>query len=297
MFRSIRWRLAASYAALVLLSVSLMGVLAVGFVRRHVVRQEREFLQANAEAVARQAESFLAPRLRRIALQELAAASAFLGNARVRVLGTDQTVLADSGDPSAPDEFLWLVPSGLAEIDERPRASAPFILPIPSDGERGTGAEPDDLPSLLRDLPLGTSRLYISRRFTPWGRRFSFDTERPGPAVPGEAEAPRTILTVTEPVGPGGSLLGFIELSSPLSFQRETTATLAAAVVFSGLGALVVAVAFGMLMGRTLTDPLRGLALATRRMGGGDLATRAPADRRARAAVQCDGRQPRGQLP
>ena len=50
MFRSIRSRLVASYAALALLGVSLMGVLAVVFVRGHVVRQEREFLLANATA-------------------------------------------------------------------------------------------------------------------------------------------------------------------------------------------------------------------------------------------------------
>ena len=280
MFRSIRSRLVASYAALALLGVSLMGVLAVVFVRSHVVRQEREFLLANATAVARQAEAFLSPSLRRVALQDLAGASAFLGNARVRVLDAARAVLADSGDPAAPDEFLWLVPSGLAEADERSRPSAPLIIPLPSDGGRGDDAGMRDLLPFLRDLPLGTTRLYASRQFTPWGRRFSFENQRPDHAVPGPSGEPRTYLTVTEPVGPADAPLGCVELSSPLSFQRETMETLAGAVVFSGLGALAVAAALGMVMGRTLADPLRAVSRAAARMGAGDLAARAPAGRR-----------------
>ncbi len=280
MFRSIRSRLVASYAALALLGVSLMGVLAVVFVRSHVVRQERDFLQANAAAVARQAEAFFSPSLRRVALQDLAGASAFLGNARVRVLDAAREVLADSGDPAAPDEFLWLVPSGLAEADERSRPSAPLIIPLPSEGGRGDDAGMRELLPFLRDLPLGTTRLYASRQFTPWGRRFSFETRRPEHAAPGPSDEPRTYLTVTEPVGPAGAPLGLVELSSPLSFQRETTETLAGAVVFSGLGALAVAAALGLVMGRTLTDPLRAVSRAATRMGAGDLAARAPTDRR-----------------
>lgn len=278
MFRTIRSRLVASYAALALLGVSLMGALAVVFVRNHVVRQEREFLQANAATVAREAEAFLAPSLRRVALQDLAGASAFLGNVRVRVLDPNGAVLADSGDPAAPDEFLWLVPSALAEADERSKPSAPLIIPIPSDGEHGIG--PGGTLPFLRDLPLGTTRRYASRQFTPWGRRFTFGQELPPAAATGSSGGPRTYLTVTEPVGSAGDPLGFVELSSPLSFQQETTATLAGAVVYSGLGALAVAALLGMLVGRALTDPLRAVSRAAARMGAGDLAARAPADRR-----------------
>jgi signal transduction histidine kinase len=280
MFRSIRFRLLASYAVLALIGVSLMGALAVVFVRSHVVRQERDFLGSNAAAVARQAAAFLAPSLRRVALQDLAGASAFLGNVRVRVLDAGRAVLADSGDPAAPDEFLWLVPSGLAEADERSRPSAPLIIPLPSAGTADEAAETHELLPFLRDLPLGTARLYVSRQFTPWGRRFSFDERRPGRTAPDPAREPRTFLTVTEPVGSADAPLGFVELSSPLSFQRETMETLAGAVVFSGLGALAVAAALGVLVGRTLTRPLQAVSRAAARMGAGDLAARAPVGRR-----------------
>jgi signal transduction histidine kinase len=151
-----------------------------------------------------------------------------------------------------------------------------MIIPLPSDGDRGEAAGVSDLLPFLRDLPLGTTRRYASRQFTPWGRRFSFDEQRPEHAASGPSVEPRTYLTVTEPVGPADAPLGYVELSSPLSFQREITETLAGAVVFSGLGALVLAAAFGTLMGRALIDPLRAVSRAAARMGTGDLAARAP---------------------
>lgn len=278
MFRTIRWRLAATYALLILLSVTLMGVLALSFVQRSVERQEREYLKANAESVAFQAERFLAPQVRRIAIEELAATSAFLGDVRVRILGPDKAVMADSGDPGMPDEFLWVIPSALAEIDTDRHGLTPFILPIPSRARGDQRASPRDLMPLLRDLPLGSSQLYARRVPTPWGRRFVFE----GEPLPDRAQAApvRTFLSITTPIGAPGAPLGFVELSSPISQSAQAIGTVRTAVLFSGLGSLLVAVAFGFLVGRTISDPLRGLAAAARRMSGGDLAARASENRR-----------------
>jgi signal transduction histidine kinase len=69
-------------------------------------------------------------------------------------------------------------------------------------------------------------------------------------------------------------------MSSPLSPGGEVVSTIRRAVLLAGLGSLVVAVAFGLLMGKTLADPLRGLAQTARRMADGDLAARAPEARR-----------------
>lgn len=280
MFRTIRWRLVASYAALILLAVTLMGGLAVSFLQRYVDRQERDFLDANAAAVARQARLFLAPPIRRVALEELAYTSAFLGNARVRVLDGDKSVLADSGDPSQPDEFIWLVPSGLAEIDLEHHNTAPFIITLPAPGRAGRPQSLRDIMPLLRDLPLGTSRVYAQRFFTPWGRRFEFRSSEEPSSNSASAGAPRNFLTVTLPVDLQGARLGYVEMSSPLSLQREAIGTMSTALVFSGLGALAVAVAVGLLIGKTLTDPLRSLAFAAKRMAGGDLTARASGERR-----------------
>jgi len=279
MTSSIRWKLAASYAILVLLSVTLMGALALSFVRRYVERQESEYLRANADVVALQAQRFFEPQLRRVALEDLAAAAAFLGDARVRIMAADQTVLADTGDPGHPDEFLWLIPSGLAEIETRHRSPAPYIFPVPWREGRTLPASPREILPLLRDLPLGTSHLYVRRTLTPWGRRFVFEEAGQGPTRASVLPL-RHFLKITTPVGDEVSPLGFVEMSSPLSLSAEATNTMQGAVLFSGIGSLLIALAFGLFMGRALSDPLRALASAALKMSKGDLSARAAVGRR-----------------
>jgi signal transduction histidine kinase len=285
MFRSIRWRLAASYALLILLSVTLMGTLALSIVQGYVGRQESSYLRANAMQIAGLAERFLAPPIRRIALEELASTSAFLGDARVRILAPDRAVLADSGDPGLPDDFLWLIPSGLSEVrgeitPERGE-SLPIIIPMPSRSRGSQPIRPRELMPLLRDLPLGTSFVFARRVPTPWGRRFVFENT-PGfpPPVRNEPLPTRQLLSTTIPVGPLDSPLGWVEMSSPLSLGKEAISPMRDAILLSGLGALIVAAVAGFLIGRTMSDPLRSLALTARRMADGDLSAREATKRR-----------------
>jgi signal transduction histidine kinase len=284
MFRSIRWRLASSYALLILLSVSLMGTLALSIVQNYVGRQESAYLRANAVEIADLARRFLEPHVRRIALEELASTSAFLGDARVRILDPARGVIADSGDPGLPDDFLWLIPSGLSEfrgeIAPERGDSLPIIIPMPSRPRGMRPLRPRELMPFLRDLPLGTSFVFARRVPTPWGRRFVFENS-PAPPAPGaEPPASRQVLSTTLPIGPPDAPLGWVEMSSPLSLSKQALGPMRNAIFFSGIGALAVAVLAGLLMGRTITVPLRSLSLSARRMAEGDFSARAAADRR-----------------
>ncbi|HET6450942.1 MAG TPA: HAMP domain-containing sensor histidine kinase [Spirochaetia bacterium] len=285
MFRTIRWRLAASYALLILLSVTLMGTLALSIVQSYVSRQESVYLRANAMQIAGLAERFLLPPVRRIALEELASTSAFLGDARVRIMDTDRLLLADSGDPGLPDDFLWLIPSGLSElrgeIAPDRGENLPIIIPMPARQRGPQPLRPRELMPLLRDLPLGTSFVFARRDPTPWGRRFVFEN-MPGASPPPRNEPlpSRQVLSTTLPVGPPDAPLGWVEMSSPLSLSKEAISPMRDAILFSGLGALVVAAVAGFLVGRTMSDPLRNLAATARHMAGGDLSVRAPTSRK-----------------
>ncbi len=285
MFQSIRWRLAASYALLILLSVTLMGALALSIVQSYVGRQESAYLKANAREIADLAQRFLQPHVRRVALEELASTSAFLGDARVRILDATRAVIADSGDPGLPDDFLWLIPSGLSEfrgeVAPERGESLPIIIPMPSRSMGMRPLRPRELMPLLRDLPLGTSFVFARRVPTPWGRRFVFEN------VPGHSPPPRTgplpsrqVLATTLPVGPPDAPLGWVEMSSPLSLSKQALGPMRNSILLSGFGALVVAVIAGFLIGRTISDPLRSLAGTARTMARGDLSARAPTDRK-----------------
>ena len=91
---------------------------------------------------------------------------------------------------------------------------------------------------------------------------------------------PRQVLSTTLPVGPPDAPLGWVEMSSPLSLSKQALGPMRNAIFLSGLGALVVAVIAGFLIGRTISDPLRSLAGTARRMADGDLSARAPTDRK-----------------
>ncbi len=85
---------------------------------------------------------------------------------------------------------------------------------------------------------------------------------------------------MTLPIGDAQAPLGFVQMSTPLSLSAQAIGTMRSAVLFSGLGSLLFAVAFGLFMGKTLSDPLRSLASTAGRMSDGDLAARAAVGRR-----------------
>ena len=89
MFHSIRWRLVASFVAVTLLTVGLIGVLALALFQRQTTSQELQFMRANADAIARQALPLIETRDGRASLQQLAQTSAFLSSAQLRILDRD----------------------------------------------------------------------------------------------------------------------------------------------------------------------------------------------------------------
>lgn len=137
MFRSIRWRLVASYTLMTVLAVTLVGVLALLLIERYLLRQERDYLTLNATVVAQQLEPLLRHPQPAPALEELARTTAFLSDVQVRVLDAQAQVLVDSGLPSQLDGVTWLVP---------PTAALPFDQALPAEV-----AEPGVFVQILTD--------------------------------------------------------------------------------------------------------------------------------------------------
>jgi len=96
---SIQERLIASYIALTLLTVVLVGVLSLWLIHYYVTQQQNRSLLFNAEAMAEQAQLLMEQTVDRLMLEQLAHTSAFLGNVQVRILDQDYQLLADSGSP------------------------------------------------------------------------------------------------------------------------------------------------------------------------------------------------------
>ena len=288
MFHSIRWRLVASFVLVTLLTVGLIGVLALSLIRQQLVAQETEYLQSNADAIALQALPLMQAGNRQ-AVRDLARTSAFMSDARIRILDSRRNVIADSGLQDRDYEYIWLGPllDLFPDLDPGRLGEDPVILAVPVDeAQLFPGMLPDTTLS-LSDLPPGTEYTVIRRVDTPWGSRVVFETRRvpvdqPDTAVAsptaaaGDGRSNRSTRAVMRPVSLENALFGYVELSGGLDFSSQSLATARKAILLAGIGAAVLAFIAGLLVSRSLAAPISDLTSAAGEMSAGDLSVRAP---------------------
>jgi signal transduction histidine kinase len=289
MFRSIRWRLVASYVLITLLTVSLVGALTLSLVRRDIRQQETNQITANAQAIASQALPLMRPMVRQAELAELAHTASFFANTQVRILDSQHHILADSGLGGDVDQFLWIEPAVRLrfEMDDALTPSGPVIMALPHGDSFVVRGFPDDQSSILRRLTPDAEITVVRRIGGPWGHRVVFSTlpfdELPTiPTVvadgfresPAREETRRSKQVVSAPIGPSNRPLGFVELSSSPDFGSETLETTGRALLIAAVGATALATIIGLLVSRGLTAPLRSLSAAASQMSGDDLSAR-----------------------
>lgn len=270
MFHSIRWRLIGSYVLVSLITVSVIGVLALSVVRRYAEQQEQDYLAANAQTVARQALPSMWPAPRLAALQELAQTAAFLGNVRVRILNVQQQALADSGPRTAAQEFVWVSPSmsNQPNLDTALVMMLPpgglVIMPIQRNGQFG-----------YEQTPSKSDYIIVRRVETGWGSRLLFESSVSAEAA-SQTAPPRSSRIVAAPIGNAADPLGYVELSGGPDFGAQAIETTRRAFLVAGSGATLLAVIVGLAVSGSLTAPLRRLMTATGQITGGNLAVRVP---------------------
>jgi two-component system OmpR family sensor kinase len=279
MFHSIRWRLVLSYVLLTLLTVGVVGVLALSLVKRYVGQQEVEHLTANAEAVARQAVALIRPVVRQDELQELAQTSAFLGNARVRILNDYHQVLADSESSTEEGSLVGIVLS--RELHEVTGVlSRPFIMAFPQATQWTRSYPWEEYRSVLEDLLADKTLTIVRWQDGVWGRDFEFDVihepDQFEEIAVDQQETPRSDRVITVPIGEEDDPLGYVEISSGPDFGAGALRTTRDAFLLAAGGAMLMAVVVGLLVSRGLSAPLRQLAAVAGEMSGGDLSIRAP---------------------
>lgn len=266
---SIRWRLVLSYVLLTVLTISVVGGLALAFIQRNLSERESELLRANAEAVARQAALLFTRGGDRADLQTLADTAAFLSNAQVRILDRDGDELVDSGPRGAADRLMWVA---RAQQAAQARSGMLMMFGMASAGR----ASPMDIPE-LRELMRGDTLLTVEQVPTAWGSALVF-REVPieaAPAAAPEEALPESAVRVRAPVVSRGAALGAVELSSAALFNAEALSAAQRALLLSALVAGLLAIVLGLWVSQGLTAPLRGLAAAAGRMAQGDLSARA----------------------
>jgi signal transduction histidine kinase len=263
---------------LTVLSVALVGIVAVTLVARYIEQGEQAALQATAEAIALQAEPLLNP-LRLRELRELAQTAAFLGNEEVRIFDARRNLLVTATPNSITDTYVWLsAPVALTVNGETVGA---FLLSLPSLQPFVNGVLPaGDAPMV--PLPPETVVTIVRRIEEAWGTRLVFEVGTLGelgrslanvvPSSPATASARAVMVPVGSPEQP----LGYVELRRMGDLGSEALPATRRALLLAGVAAVVLAALVGLIVVRGLTAPLAGLAAAAGRMGQGDLTARAP---------------------
>jgi len=280
-FRSIRWRLVLSYVLLTLLTVSLVGVLALSLVKRYVGQREVEHLTVSAEAVARQAMPLMRPVVRQRELQELAQTSALLGNARVRILDSHRRVLADSGPDTQGEPLVGvLLLHGEWPIEVSRVPSRRFIMALPPGTRLTSPFDREGYLQALEQLPPDATLTIVRWQDGAWGRGFEFDVirepEQFQELAAARQEIPRSDRVIIVPIGGEDDPLGWVEISDAPDLSTEALTTTQQAFLFAAGGAMLLAVVVGLLVSRGLAAPVRQLTEVAGQMSGGDLSIRAP---------------------
>jgi signal transduction histidine kinase len=278
MIRSIRLRLVLSYVLLALITVTAVGLLAVWGVQRYVKLQETNALRNNAETIAKEAYPLISEGQSQ-QLERLAQAAGFFGNLQVRILDSDQNVLADSGPPGEVGELAWF----LQPVEQRQS-----WLSGREDGEWGRwilGFLPDGMEnsywekaSEAMDLfELNSPLTIIRKRESLWGSQLTFETTATLKLAPQTQSSAQIQFDtrVLVPVGSQASPMGYVELKSPNNYSRQAFDTIRQALLLAAGGAALLAVALGLVMGRRLSTPISELTQTSSKMSAGDLSVRA----------------------
>lgn len=280
MFRSIRRRLVLSYVFLVVLTLGVVGAVALRLVQQSVERQQREYLITNAEAVAQQAASLLWPLASYSELQELVETSAFLSGARVRILDASRRVVADSGVATGGVRTGWLLSPHWQREQVALDSNTTLFFQLAPGKQLEIPFSLEEQAHLFEKLAHETGLPLTVWQVGTWPGGYSLqviqnpeDLQELGVAA---ATAPRSDLVVSVPISRNGTNLGLVEISHGPDVAGEAVKTTRRAFLLAAAGALLLAVIVGLLVSRRLAAPLRELATVAGRMSQGALATRAP---------------------
>lgn len=307
MLHSIRWRLIISYTALTLLTILLIGVVALSFASRYMDVREHETLWINAQAVARMARPHLVRPDQKARLQQLALSAGFLTNTELKILSVDRRILAFSQQGPSHYDTVPNMMTLLSEVSPQGVASSEggairpiFVFYGPGQPRGILWGDIDQENTVSKQ----TAILSLERRPGYWGSRLIFVS--PGDSISTETEsgsqenwqhdsagfrrlwrtlagpAPASVEEASEgpqvtlPVYHEHQIVGYIQMTNRHPLSTEPLLAIRFALLFAGLGAVLVAVVLGFVISRTLTAPLMALESATQQMEEGDLTVRAP---------------------
>lgn len=275
--RSIRWRLPLSYAIIALLATLALGTVLLATLRSYYAMREHENLSMNAQVVGDIVGRMVSHEQPQDLIKSQVTMLSFVSQARIRLLDTENAVLADSGNPFDQQVLTF--------------SYEPFITGT----SIGTGT--DDIFLARPAIPAGANGFWVTSiegeaaargttaqmRFTPPADQFSISVEGSPYGIGLRREV--SLTTRSDQVVQytlhdlQNNVLGTIELSNGRAYGTEIINGLLWALVGAGAAAVVLAAGAGWFISRSITAPLLVLTETTAKMANGELSARAQVKR------------------
>ena len=270
--KSFRRRLPLSYAGIAMLTALALGTVLLITLRGFYARQERVYLERNAEAIGEVLARLVQIDLPSEALRSQLNTFSFLTLTRVRLLDAHGSVQADSGDP--------LLPRGVSTIAlqvQIDQATQSYSRTVEGAGEERGFTSLIAIQDANAGLTLSQSTFLKGIQPEPEAFVQSFVA----PIGSGLTDiiglgGERSAIVVRTPVRDiSGSVTGHVELSEGPAYGRVIMRSVAWGWGIAGAISVLLSGLVGWRVSRGLSRPLEALTETTERMAAGDLGARA----------------------
>src|SRR5690349_16585821 len=265
MFKSIRSRLALSFAGIALVAALALGAVLLPILRNYYSNQEFEYLLGNAQSVSKVVTAMISAHAPHDQVQSQIENLAFLTQTRIQVYAPDKQLLYDSGSPENVSVNFGVMKQTLIQTNDVLPQNKVFIsvgdsqavpAPIPSAGEPGS-----------KDV-------FVFRSIQAGGSAYGFALKLAGDASPVTARSSQNIMTMMlDPQN--NEKIGSVQLSEGPGYGSAILASVARGWAFASAIAVLLAAVIGWYISRRISAPVLALTDVTARMMQGDLSSRA----------------------
>ena len=275
MFKSIRSRLALSFAGIALVAALTLGAVLLAILRDYYSNQELNYLDINARSVSTVLSAMMSVQAPHDEMQSQVESLAFLTLTRIQVYGQDRQVLYDSGSPQNLKVNLGVAKQTFIQNSEQSSNALPKDRIFISVGGAPDGAFPlPDTVSVPVPKELTSKNVFVYQSNRAGGSAYGFALKLPGEAAPVSARSNQKVMTVLlDPKK--NEKLGTIELSEGPAYGSAILESVARGWIFASAFAVLLAALIGRYISRRISAPVLALSDVTARMTQGDLSSRA----------------------
>jgi signal transduction histidine kinase len=271
MFKSIRSRLALSFAGIALVAAAVLGAVLLVILQSYYSNQELDYLRGNAKFIGGFVTAMQADNAPHDEVQSQIENLAFLTQTRIQVYDENQQLLYDSGSPQNMNVNLGVMKQLFAtQANGSPPTEMMRIIGI--NGDTGTKVPPFDLPTSPPPLTPDAKGVIIYRSVQATGSPFGFylNAQIKLGGVRSSQVVKQALLDA-----PNGKVLGTVELSESPALGLDILRSVAAGWAIASAVAVLLAAGVGWYLSRRISAPILALTDVTARMAAGDLSSRA----------------------